>query len=145
MFKRENVVSALWSLGAFLWKSGLLIVLFFGGMVLSAALKRTTQDDAIVFWQSIGSNLSAGALFVLIMYWWQMDSTGDMQKDLKDLKKQNKTLEEKLDAQTALLQQLMDKANHLTTNVLTTPPNLTNTPSPDQAVVVSNGHVSNGN
>lgn len=109
-------------------------------MVVSAALKRPTQADIIVFWQSIGSSLSSGALFVLIMYWWQIDGTGDMQEDVKDLKKQNKILEDKLNAQTALLQQLVDKANQPTTNTLTTPTNQT---VPDQTALVSNGHVSN--
>jgi hypothetical protein len=59
-------------------------------------------------------------------------------------------LEDKLTTTNTLLQQLVDKANQPTTNALTTPTSLTNTPdittkldSPDQTALVSNGHISN--
>src|SRR4051794_3186473 len=115
MFKCKKIVGAALSFGAFIWKSGLLIFLFIGGMVLFVAAKRAGSSDAVMFYQNIGVGVSTTALVLLIMYWWQMDSTGDMQQDLKELKKQNKALEDKLTTTNTLLQQLVDKASQPTT------------------------------
>ena len=134
------------------WKLALMLLLGYIGMKLFVGAKQSSSiPDVVMFWQNVWIGITTSAIVILILYLWRMDGTGDMQQDIKDLKKQNKTLEDKLNAQTALIQQLVDKANQPTTNSLVTPTNLTNTPdittklaSPDQAAVASNGHISNG-
>lgn len=75
---------------------------------------------------------------------------GEMQNDLKELKKKNQILEDKLTSTNTLLHQFVDKANQPMLNALPTPANhtvntddITKLTSPNQLAVISNGHLSN--
>jgi type VI protein secretion system component VasK len=129
------------------------------GLYVLSQAKVMPDADFKNFTIGVASSI-AGAGFVFFMVFaWGMDKNSDrLQKMEKEQAQQRQLIEDfktEIHAlnttNSALLQQLVDKANQPTTNALPTPANLTNMPdittklaSPDQAVMASNGHVSNG-
>ncbi|MBL8120385.1 MAG: hypothetical protein JNJ78_22835 [Anaerolineae bacterium] len=142
MFNRERIMEIVWPIANFVWKTALFILLFVIGSLLFIGAQQSETPNAVKFNENIGIGVATTALILLIMHWWQMDGTGEIKKDLKDLKIQNKLLEEKLNVQTTLLQQLVDNANQPTLINIPSQNNLVSiVSSSDQVETTSNNHI----
>jgi len=142
MFNRERIMEIVWPIANFVWKTALFTLLFALGSLLFIGAQQSETPNAVKFYENIGIGVATTALILLIMYWWQMDGTGEIKEDLKDLKLQNKLLEEKLNVQTTLLQQLVDNANQPTLISIPSQNNLVSIiSSSDQVETTSNNHI----
>ncbi len=129
------------------------------GLFVLGQAKVMPDADFKNFTIGVTSSVAGGGFVFFMVFAWRMDKTSERLKKIEEEQTQQRQPIEGFKSEihtlnttnSVLLQQLVDKANHPTTNTLPTPANFTGKPkditklaSSNQVLVASNGHVSNG-
>ncbi|MBZ0283486.1 MAG: hypothetical protein K8L97_22310 [Anaerolineae bacterium] len=88
-------------------RSMVYLLIFFYGIIMFVVSKNSGSPDAISLGQNVGVNIAASGLLLLILYWWQLDNSGDVQKKLEEQQARNQVLEAKLDKAISSLEQIV--------------------------------------